>query len=117
MSAEIHDELDRLLGVEKPQTDIPASDPRFANALAEKHGVTSIVPVEHMNNATAELARVLARVKLAPVEKQIPALLKGVADLIKSARLEGPAIVQHLEQELRAGAVDLLGEIMKGQPQ
>lgn len=103
----VHDELDRLLGVEKP------ADPKN---LAKEHGVLELPPIEHMNDASAELARVLVRVKAAPADRQVPALLAGLSDMVRAARKEGPAIVEHLATELKAGAVELLAEVMKGQP-
>jgi hypothetical protein len=97
--AHAHDELDRLLGIEKPAS---AAD------LLKEHGVTEHKPSECLAHTSGELAHLLVRVRNLTASHQVPVLLAGLAKVLKAASAEGPGVVNHLADELLEGAVSLL---------
>lgn len=109
------DELQRLLGVEQSQDQKPATDPRFANALAEEHGVTELAPTDHQDSVTLKLAKLAELVGGLPESRRVAVVLGGVAEMLNAARAEGPGIVAHLASAMNQEAVDLIVALQKAE--
>lgn len=114
MPQSAQDEIDRLLGIQKPPQEQPAKDPRFASALAEEHGVTELKPTSHHDGVTDCLETLLGHVNAAPADRQIPALLGGLSRLLNDCRAEGPGVVDHLSKAMWTAAAGIIDGVLKG---
>lgn len=82
--------------------ELPAKDPRFANALAEEHGVTELRADAAHDEATGALDALETTIAQQPDAMRLGLYIAGIGVQLAKAANEGPAVVRHLAAVLEA---------------
>jgi hypothetical protein len=91
---------------EERAAELPAKDSRFANALAEEHGVTELRADAAHDAAVDELDALEKSLETQPEALRLGLYIAGIGVLLGKSADEGPAIVRHLAAVLEARGFD-----------